>query len=105
RIAVSDHDIARLAKNFGISDAAARKRFTHKYTFAEPVNEQILRHQKVSVYSSVCKLFDREKRQCSVYAARPHVGRKYPYGDTCGYYGFLKFEREFHDDPDFVPAI
>ncbi|MEA3187594.1 MAG: hypothetical protein QOD99_1424, partial [Chthoniobacter sp.] len=22
-----------------------------------------------------------------------------------GYYGFLKFEREFHDDPEFVPAI
>jgi uncharacterized protein len=105
RIAVTDHDIARLAKHFGISDATARKRFTYNYTFAETVNEQILRHQKDSVYSSVCKLFDRDKRQCSVYAARPHVCRKYPYGDTCGYYGFLKFEREFHDDPDFVPAI
>jgi Fe-S-cluster containining protein len=105
RIAVTDYDIARLAKRFGISDASARKRFTYKYTFADTVSEQILRHQKDSVYSSVCKLFDRQKRQCSVYAARPHVCRKYPYGDTCGYYSFLKFERDFHDDPDFVPAI
>jgi Fe-S-cluster containining protein len=102
---VTDHDIARLAKHFGISDAAARKRFTYNYTFEDTVNEQILRHQKDSVYDSVCKLFDRDKRRCSVYEARPYVCRKYPYGDTCGYYGFLKFERDFHGEPDFVPNI
>jgi uncharacterized protein len=104
RIAVTDHDITRLAKHFGISDAAARKRLTYEYTFEDSINERILRHQKDSVYASVCKLFDRDKRKCSVYAARPNVCRKYPYGDTCGYYSFLKFERDFHDDPDFVPA-
>jgi uncharacterized protein len=104
RISVTDHDITRLAKHFGISDAAARKRLTYTYTFGDTVNEQILRHQKDSVYATVCKLFDRDKRQCSVYAARPNVCRKYPYGDTCGYYSFLKFERDFHDDPEFVPS-
>jgi uncharacterized protein len=105
RIAVSDFDVARLAKHFGTSEEVARRRFTYRYTFEDTVDEQILRHQTDSVYSSVCKLFDRDKRKCSVYEARPNVCRKYPYGNTCGYYSFLKFEREFHDDPDFVPAI
>jgi Fe-S-cluster containining protein len=104
RIAVSDHDIARLARHFGISKDAAYKRYTYTYSSAGAADEQILRHQKDSIYASVCKLFDRDLRQCSVYAARPHVCRRYPYGDTCGYYNFLKFERDFHDDPDFVPT-
>ena len=102
---MSDHDIARLAKHFGISVAAARKRFTYRYTFQDTVSEQVLRHQKDSIYASVCKLFDRDNRKCSVYEARPHVCRKYPYGNTCGYYSFLKIERDFHDDPDLIPAI
>lgn len=103
RIAVSDHDIARLGKHFGISAGAARKRFTYRYT-AQEIDEQILRHQKDTIYASVCKLFDRETRKCSAYTARPNVCRKYPYGNTCGYYSFLKFERDFQDDPDFIPA-
>jgi len=104
RIAVSDFDIARLAKHFGISEADARKRFTYRYTFQDTVDEQVLRHQKDSIYKSVCKLFDRDTRKCSVYEARPNVCRKYPYGKNCGYYSFLKFERDFQDDPEFVPS-
>jgi Fe-S-cluster containining protein len=49
-------------------------------------------------------LFDRKTRRCTVYDSRPAVCRKYPYGNTCGYYGFLRFERIFHDDPEFVPS-
>ena len=104
RIAVSDFDIARLAKHFGISEADARKRFTYRYTFQDTVDEQVLRHQKDSIYKSVCKLFDRDTRKCSAYEARPNVCRKYPYGNNCGYYSFLKFERDFQDDPEFVPS-
>jgi Fe-S-cluster containining protein len=103
RIAVTENDVARLAKHVGITADAARQRFTYTYAVDDKTSEQILRHQKDSVFKSVCKLFDRDKRQCSVYAARPHVCRRYPYGNSCGYYSFLKFEREFHDDPDFVP--
>jgi uncharacterized protein len=103
RIAVSDYDISRLAKHFGISDNAARKRLTYRYQ-AEDIDEQILRHQKDSVYKTICHLFDREKRRCTVYEARPNVCRKYPYGNSCGYYSFLKFERDFHGDPEFVPT-
>jgi Fe-S-cluster containining protein len=103
RIAVSDYDIERLAKHFGLSAKAARKKLTYRYQTAD-INEQILRHHKDSIYKSICHLFDRDKRQCTVYEARPHVCRKYPYGNTCGYYNFLKFERTFHDEPDFIPS-
>jgi hypothetical protein len=32
------------------------------------------------------------------------VCRKYPYGNKCGYYDFLKFEREHQDDEEFIPS-
>ncbi len=103
RIAVTALDVRRLARHFGLTESAARKRLTYVYK-AEGIHERILRHHRDDTYRSVCHLFDRKTRQCTVYAARPGVCRKYPYGPTCGYYNFLKFERTFHDDPDFVPS-
>ena len=103
RVAVSEHDIARLARHFGVSAAVARKRYTYRYR-AEGISEQILRRRKDKIFDTTCALFDTVTRQCTVYEARPNVCRKYPYGDRCGYYSFLKFERDFHDDPDFVPS-
>ena len=104
RIAVTDHDIARLARHAGISDRAARKKFTYRYQ-ADDVDEQILRHHKDTVYKSVCRFFDRETRKCTVYDARPYVCRKYPYGARCGYYDFLTFERAHQDDDEYVPSF
>lgn len=104
RIAVSDHDIRRLARHAGISETAARTRFTYRYKSGD-VDEQLLRHRKDTIYKSVCRLFDRETRKCTVYAARPHVCRKYPYGNTCGYYEFLKFERAHHGDDGYIPTV
>ena len=103
RVAVSDHDLRRLAKHFGVPLRTARARFTYHYE-ASGVSERILRHHQDTVYRSVCRFFDRQERRCTVYEARPNVCRRYPYGDRCGYYDFLKFERSFHDDPDFVPS-
>jgi Fe-S-cluster containining protein len=104
RIAVTDNDIRRLAMHFGISEKAARTRLTYRYKTAE-IDEQLLRHHKDTIYKSVCHLFDREKRQCTVYAARPNVCRKYPYSNKCGYYEFLRFERAHHGDENFVPTV
>ena len=104
RIAVTDNDLRRLAKHAGISEDAARKRFTYRYK-ADDVDEQIMRHHKDDVYRSVCALFDRETRKCTVYEARPYVCRRYPYGSTCGYYEFLKFERAHQGDAEHVPTI
>jgi uncharacterized protein len=103
RIAVTDHDIERLARHLGVSSRQARERFTYRYRTKE-VDEQILRHQKDHIYKSVCRFFDTDKRRCTVYEARPNVCRKYPYGARCGYYDFLQFEREHQDDPKFIPS-
>lgn len=103
RIAVSDYDIERLAKHFGISARAARKRFTYRYT-TKDADEQILRHQKDHVYKTICRFFDTDARRCTVYEARPNVCRRYPYGNQCGYYDFLKFERAHQDDQEFIPS-
>ncbi|AMN46699.1 hypothetical protein ACG33_06235 [Steroidobacter denitrificans] len=103
RIAVSEHDIARLARHFGLPLEAARRKFTYRYQTKE-ADEQILRHQKDHIYKSVCRLFDTQERRCTVYPARPNVCRRYPYGKVCGYYDFLKFEREHQDDEDFIPS-
>jgi len=103
RIAVSEHDIARLARHFDLPLEAARRKFTYRYKTKE-ADEQILRHQKDHIYKSICRFFDTQERRCTVYTARPNVCRRYPYGKVCGYYGFLKFEREHQDDEDFIPS-
>jgi Fe-S-cluster containining protein len=104
RIAVTDFDVARLAKHFELSKTEARKKFTYRFK-TKDTDEWILRHQKDTVYSTICRFFDIKERKCTVYDARPNVCRKYPYGNKCGYYSFLKFEREHQDDEKYVPAM
>jgi len=103
RIAVSEHDIARLARHFGLPVATARRRFTYRYR-TKHVDEQLLRHQRDHIYKSVCRFFDTEQRRCTVYLARPNVCRRYPYGEVCGYYDFLAFERGHQADDEFIPS-
>ncbi len=102
RIAVTDFDIARLARHFGLPVEIARKRFTYRYKTREH-DEQLLRHRKDDVFKSVCRFLDREERRCTIYAARPGVCRIYPEGKSCGYYQFLAFEREQQGDDDYIP--
>jgi Fe-S-cluster containining protein len=45
---------------------------------------------------------DQDKRRCTIYEARPAVCRKYPDSTHCGYYDFLKFEREQQGDDEIV---
>ena len=103
RIPVSDFDIGRLAKHFEIGVAVARERFTYR-EHTQDVDERVLRHQKDQVFKSVCQFFDRQARRCTVYEARPNVCRRYPSAASCGYYEFLKFEREQQDDEEFIPS-
>ena len=99
-IEIGKRDIARLAKHFGLTYAQAEKRFT-RYDKGE--KSPALRHHKDRIFKSVCIFFDRKKRHCTVYEARPGVCRDYPPDTpTCGYYEFLKFEREQQDDPKFI---
>jgi len=62
------------------------------------------RHQRDHIYKSICRFFDTDERRCTVYEARPNVCRRYPYGNVCGYYNFLKFEREHQGDEEFIPS-
>jgi hypothetical protein len=99
-IEVKPRDVARLARHFGIEVADAERRFTRVHA----TEGRVLRHQKDTVYGSICRFFDTDQRRCTVYEARPAVCRVYPGGSRCGYYDFLKFERKHQDDPDFIPS-
>ena len=104
RIAVSDFDIARLARHFDLAPRTAREKFAYRYK-TKDTDEWILRHKKDTVYSTICRFFDTKERRCSIYDARPNVCRKYPYGNKCGYYDFLAWERDHQDDEDYVPQM
>jgi uncharacterized protein len=98
-IEIGKRDIARLAKHFSLTYEQAEKKFT-KFDKSEKV--RALRHQQDRHFGTICQFFDTRKRHCTIYEARPGVCRDYPDGNRCGYYDFLKFEREHQDDPKFI---
>jgi len=98
-IEVTSRDIERLARHFGLTYAVAEERFT-KADAKKKI--RMLRHRKDRVFDSACMMLDQEKRRCTVYDARPGVCRKYPDSTRCGYYDFLKFEREQQGDEEMV---
>ena len=98
-IEVGKRDVARLAKHFAVTYQQAEDRFT-KYDSGEKV--RTLRHQKDKLFGKICTFFDTKKRQCTIYEARPSLCRAYPNEPHCGYYDFLKFERDHQDDEKYV---
>jgi uncharacterized protein len=100
RIEVKDSDIERLAIHFDLTTKEAKRKFTRLW---EP-GERILKHQKDTVYATICRFFDKDERRCTIYKARPDVCRQYPDGNRCGYYDFLKFERKHQGDDTFIPS-
>ncbi len=99
RIIVTQKDIRRLAKYFGLTQKEVRKKLTKK---GEEPGERVIRHRKDEAYGSVCRFLDRETRMCTVYESRPKICREFPGTKRCGYWDFLKFERDLQEDPDFV---
>ena len=98
-IEVTPRDIERLAKRHELGYRDAEERFT-KVDPKEKV--RLLRHQKDTVFATVCMFLDRKTRRCTVYESRPAVCRDYPDSSRCGYYDFLRFERAHQDDPQFI---
>jgi Fe-S-cluster containining protein len=96
-IEISAADVKRLAKHLGTTQKFVREKYTK--TVAGTL---MLRHHADESFKSICVFFDSEHRRCTVYEARPRTCRAYPYGNKCGYYEFLQFEREHQDDKDFV---
>lgn len=103
RIAVTERDVARLARHFDLPPARAREKFTYRHV-TDGKEERILRHRKDDVFASVCRFLDPKTRRCGVYEARPTVCRQYPHGARCGYFEFLKFERVQQGDDEFIPS-
>jgi Fe-S-cluster containining protein len=99
-IALNKRDVTRLAKHFGLSFAAARKKFT-KVDGDEPF---AMRRKADEHYGKICRFFDSEKRRCTIYTARPEICRAYPGDNHCGYYEFLKHERLAQEDEEHVAS-
>ena len=98
-IEVTSRDIQRLARYFKLDYSVAEERYTK---LDARKNVRMLRHRKDVVFDSACMLLDQEKRRCTAYDGRPAVCRAYPDTTHCGYYEFLKFEREQQGDPEFI---
>ncbi|MGL4325838.1 MAG: YkgJ family cysteine cluster protein [Beijerinckiaceae bacterium] len=96
-IPIKKRDIARLAKHFGLAYDVAEKRFTRQHN-----KERVLRRQSDPVFGKICRFFDTDARRCTVYDARPGVCHEYPVKNHCGYYDFLKFERQHQGDEEFI---
>ena len=97
-IEITRRDVERLARHFDLGVRAAEEKFTK----VDAKGTRMLRHKKDKIFDSTCMLLDQEKRRCTVYDARPGVCRKYPDSNRCGYYDFLKFEREQQGDEEMV---
>lgn len=97
-IPVTKRDVQRLAKALDMTEARVESRFTR----SAHGHKRILKRKPDSIFGRICRFFDIEARQCTVYAARPAICRSFPRRARCGYYDFLSFERETQGDPDHI---
>lgn len=97
-IEITERDVARLARHFGIPPKEAQEKFTKR----AHGRDRVLRRKADPHYGRICRFFDTEARRCTVYEARPGICRQFPGENHCGYYDFLKFEREHQKDPEYV---
>lgn len=98
-IPVTDKDVERLAKHFGLSTKDARRKFSKKGDKETP---RVLRHKEDEHFTTICRFVDSETRNCTIYEARPEICRDFPTQKRCGYYEFLMFEREVQDDKEWI---
>ena len=78
----------------------ARKKFT-KVDGDEPY---AMRRKADPHYGAICRFFDGIARRCTIYSARPAICRQYPGGQSCGYFDFLRAERNSQEDPTHVAS-
>ena len=97
-IPLDKRDVERLARHHNLSFDEAKRAFTKE----EHGRKYAMRRKKDELFGKICMFFDTRKRQCTVYEARPGLCRDYPAESRCGYFDFLKFEREHQDDPTWI---
>jgi Fe-S-cluster containining protein len=96
-IEVKDRDAERIAKHFGIPLKVAEKKFFKSASGYK----RVMRRKADKYFGRICRFFDIEARRCTIYEARPSTCRSYP-GDRCGYWDFLKFERDAQEDEEYI---
>ena len=103
-IPISPADIRRLAKGLGESVEYVHDHLTKYSKIAEEdiANGRSLRHKKDEIFGQRCQFLDPETRMCTVYEFRPAICRSHPGGTKCGYWEFLKAERELQGDPELI---
>jgi uncharacterized protein len=97
-IEVGKRDIKRIARHFGLTPAAAARRFTR----LEGRKTRVMRRKKDKHFGRICQFFDTKERRCTIYEARPNTCRDFPAQNRCGYWDFLTFERKQQGDNDWV---
>lgn len=99
-IPVNKRDLMRLAKHFDISFAKAKAKFVTKGDKKDG-GEYKIRRKADEHFGMICRFFDTKERKCTIYKARMAICRAYPTG-RCGYYDFLKNERETQEDGELI---
>ena len=97
-IIVTARDVTRMAKYFGLTEAETER----KYLRSAHGYKRIMKRKADPHYNKICQFFDTTARRCTIYEARPAGCREFPGKGRCGYYEFLKFERETQNDPEYV---
>jgi Fe-S-cluster containining protein len=97
-IPLTERDLDRLAKHFGVSKRIAKKR----YIVARDDEKYTMRRKADEHFGHICQFFDTDKRRCTIYEGRPSICRSYPGDGRCGYYDFLSAERRHQEDPELV---
>ena len=97
-ITLTKKDIKRLAKAHELTPEEAQKKFTRK----AHGYKRVMRRKKDDIYGKICRFFDTDKRRCTTYDSRPEVCRDFPGEGRCGYYEFLKFERNAQEDKTYI---
>jgi uncharacterized protein len=100
RVEVTDRDLRRLARHFGLSEAETERRHTKMNG-----TERVLRRKRDDLLGEVCRFLNPETRGCTIYEGRPQVCRDYPGRNRCSYYDMLQFERDTQDDLTVLPLI
>jgi Fe-S-cluster containining protein len=99
-VQVTDRDLTRLARHFGVSERVAEQRYTKRYG-----DQRVLRRRKDSLLGEACRFLDEKTRGCTIYEGRPKTCRDYPGRPRCVYFDVVQFEREIQEDADVLPLI
>ncbi len=89
---ISEKEIGVLAKYLNITQEELRLKYLNKISYKYSINEV-----KLSEDNFACVFFNLEKRQCSIYEARPRQCRTFPFWEY-----FKKNIKEVYEE---CPAI